>query len=285
MTRTTTEQLTLRLQHSTVSDAEQFRNVINNRSSNNVFELPYITSYGDTSTTDSEMVINLNNTTTSERREVLMNNILKYQDSSETRLELLSNSSLAVRSYLNQLLVRASSNGLVTEDQLHQIGNLFLYTLATTTGIDTVYDALVPLRESLFVHNMNGAHSLIIRERDLHQEAVTQFLQTHRINSEEILENCKKMFEEQQIQARNRNIMIGLAGAVTSFGLASIGWGPIGSILVRRLIPTLTSSAASQVFGGSSLVQSSSDFSESIRLRDVWDEGLKKIHEFLKGCL
>ncbi|DAZ93509.1 TPA: hypothetical protein N0F65_000358 (mitochondrion) [Lagenidium giganteum] len=97
------------LRPSSLNMRESFRDILNRRSQNNVGELPYLNDLNSVSSIDSNTIIELNNSTTSERRVELMESIINHQNSSENRALLIENSSSQVRTYLHDLLIRLAN--------------------------------------------------------------------------------------------------------------------------------------------------------------------------------
>jgi hypothetical protein len=277
----TEELLTLTLQPQTIDLSTSIRDRFRNRIDNDPnHSLPFVKRIDETECIDKDTIIEINNTTSSERRMEIMESLLEQNNNSEVRTLLISNSSLSVRTYLNDILIGASSHGNITEDHLLRVGNLFLYTISNLTGIETVHDVLVPLRQDMFNYNMNTVFSILTRESELHNQVVDQIA----LRDEEALtsqaEEHKKVIKEQYSFLNRRNIIIagttfGISTiAAYTFGIPNIASAPVIRSILNRSIPTSSTALIPSSFGG-----------DSIRLRDVWDEALKKMHEFLKGCL
>ena len=62
---------------------------------------------------DRDTIIELNNTTTSERRVELMENIINHKNSDENRSLLIENSSSQVRTYIHDILIRSGNNSTI----------------------------------------------------------------------------------------------------------------------------------------------------------------------------
>ena len=91
------------LRPSTLNMRSEFTDVINSRVIENNSRLPSTPSVGSISVIDRNTIIELNNSTTSERRVELMESIINHQNSNENRALLIENSSPQVRTYLHDL--------------------------------------------------------------------------------------------------------------------------------------------------------------------------------------
>lgn len=277
----TEEHLNLTLQPQTIdlttSIRDRFRDRIDNHPNHT---LPFVKRIDDKECIDKDTIIQINNTTTSERRVEIMESLLEQNNNSEVQTLLISNSSLQVRTYLNDILIGASSHGNINEDHLLRVGNIFLYTLSNLSGIETVHDVLVPLRQDMFNYNTNSLFSLLTRESILHSEVVDQLA----VREEEALtaeaEEHKKVIKTQYSFLNRRNMIIagttfGLTTiAAYTFGIPNIASAPVIRSLLNRSIPTSsTAIIPSSNFGGST---------DIIRFRDIFDDLIKKLHECLK---
>nr|AAW67023.1 ORF170 [Phytophthora infestans]ADK36697.1 unknown [Phytophthora infestans]ADZ32023.1 ORF170 [Phytophthora infestans]ADZ32031.1 ORF170 [Phytophthora infestans]ADZ32047.1 ORF170 [Phytophthora infestans] len=145
------------LQPSTFNFREQFRDAMAHQLLHSTrYRIPWVEQMGNTEVLDSEGVININNRTSSEERIELMQNILNYQNNQEISLLLIRNSSLQVRTYLHDLLIRSSNDLNISEEDLYRIGNIFLYT-RSNLDIDelVIRDFIQNMRKSMVVYNNN----------------------------------------------------------------------------------------------------------------------------------
>ena len=135
----------------TLNMREGFRNSLNRRITHNVSELPYVDDIDRIPTTiDSNLIIELNNTTSSERRIELMENIVNQENINENAYYLIANSSNQLRTYLHNLLITAASDMTIFEEDLYRIGNIFLYTIANLNVEELfIRDIVQYLRENI----------------------------------------------------------------------------------------------------------------------------------------
>lgn len=270
MTRTITEytttneaRLVLRPQISNIRD--DFRNVVNNRFVENNPRLPSTPMLESVPVIDRETIIELNNSTSSERRIEFMENIINHQNNYENRAFLIENSSPVVRTYLHQLLLRSASDSTISEEDLYRIGNIFLYIISNLE-IDGLIlrDIIQDLRESMVVYNTNRIFSIL----DIQVNSYNHFLDSVRLASEEQLNERVHEFNQeidQRIELNRRRVLYTTIGVLGSMALSSMGMPPIGGLLVR----SLTSSEM--------ITSSTQSVEEVVRLRDVWDASLKRI--------
>ena len=92
------------LQPEILNIREDWRNSLNRRVNNNISELPYIEEIDRIPTIDSDFIIEINNSTTSERRIELMENIINQENINDNSNFLITSSSNQVRTYLHDLL-------------------------------------------------------------------------------------------------------------------------------------------------------------------------------------
>lgn len=274
MTRTLVETITttgetnvtrMVLRPSTLNMRESFRDILNRRSQNNVGELPYINNLNRVSSIDSETIIELNNTTTSERRVEFMESIINHQNNSENRALLIENSSPEVRTYLHDLLIRSANNVTISEEELYRIGNIFLYTISNL-DIDglVLRDVIQNIRESMVVYNTNQVFSVL----DTQVTSYNNYLNNVRLATETQLEERVQEFHQevdQRITLNRQRVLYAGVGLLGSMALSSIGMPPVGGLLIRALTSSETVISSTQSVG------------EIIRLRDVWDASLKKM--------
>jgi hypothetical protein len=261
-----TDELRMVLQPRTLILREQFQNQLENQISNSTINrLPYLNRIEDVQSIDSNTIIELNNTTSSERRIKLMESILNHQNSDENRSLLIENSSLQVRTYLHDLLIRSANNSNVSEEDLYRIGNIFLYTISNLdiNGL-VLRDVIQNMRESLVIYNTNQVFSIL----DTQVTSYNYYLDNVRLATETQLEERVQEFHQemnQRITLNRRRILYAGIGLLGSMALNSFGMPPVGSLLVRALTSSET------------VVSSTQSVGEIIRLRDIWDASLKKM--------
>lgn len=279
MTRTLVETITtagetnvtrMVLRPSTLNIRESFRDILNRRSQNNIGELPYINDLNRVSSIDSETIIELNNTTSSERRLSFMESIINQENNSENRSLLIENSSSQVRTYLHDLLIRSANNSNITEEDLYRIGNIFLYIISNL-DIDglVMRDIIQNMRESMVVYNTNQVFSIL----DTQITSYNNYLDDVRLVTETQLEERVQEFHQevdQRIVTNRRRVLYAGVGLLGSMALSSLGMPPVGSLFVRALTSSET------------IVSSTQSVGEIIRLRDVWDASLKKMLDIIQ---
>lgn len=280
MTRTITETITqftntetnvtrMVLRPSTLNMRSEFRNVINNRVVENNSRLPSTPSVESIVVIDRETIIELNNSTSSERRLVFMESIINHQNNSENRSLLIENSSPEVRTYLHDLLIRSANNSTISEEDLYRIGNIFLYTISNL-DIDglVLRDVIQNMRESMVVYNTNQVFSIL----DTQVTTYNNYLDGVRLATEAQLEGRVQEFHQevdQRITLNHRRVLYAGVGLLGSMALSSFGMPPVGGLLVRALTSSET-------------ITSTQSVGEIIRLRDVWDASLKKMLDIIK---
>jgi hypothetical protein len=269
-TNTETDVTRMVLRPQTLFLREQFQNQLENQINNSTTNrLPYLNRIETVQSIDSETIIELNNTTTSERRVLLMESIINYQNSSENRALLIENSSPQVRTYLHDLLIRSANNSNISEEDLYRVGNIFLYIISNL-DIDglVLRDVVQNLRESMVIHNNNQIYSILSTQ----VTSYNSYLDGVGLATEEQLEERVQEFHQevdQRIVLNHRRVLYTGIGLLGSMVLGSIGMPPIGSLLVR----SLTSDISNSPFNPSS--------EEIIRLRDIWDASLRKVLSIL----
>jgi hypothetical protein len=281
MTRTITQTITeyttiptnetrMVLRPSTLNMRNEFRDVINNRVIENNSRLPSTPSLESIPVIDRDTIIELNNTTASERRIEFMENIINYQNSNGNRALLIENSSPQVRIYLHDLLVRSANNSNISEEDLYRIGNIFLYTISNLDIEGLVLrDVIQNMRESVVVYNTNQVFSIL----DTQVTSYNHYLNDVRLATETQLEERVQEFHQevnQRITLNRRRVIYAGVGLLGSMALSSFGMPPVGGLLIR----TLTSSEA--------VISSTQSVGEVIRLRDLWDASLKKMLDIIQ---
>ena len=148
-------ELRMVLRPATLDFREQFRNELQNQLNRDLnIRLPGVDIIENTNTIDGQDIIEINNRTSSERITEFMQNIINYENINDNSSFLITNSSNQVRTYLNDLLVRSASLFPINEDDLYQVGNIFLYTIANLE-IETLNlrDIIQHLRAHMVIYN------------------------------------------------------------------------------------------------------------------------------------
>lgn len=262
--------LNISLSHEALNMREDFNNLISNRINNENNRLPSVPIVENIDVIDRETIFNINNSTTSERRDAFMHEIITNTHSAENRMTLLENSNDNVHSYINQLLIRVSSNENVQEIDLYRIGNIFLYTLSNLTDVQTFRDIITPLQESYVIYSTHQVLSIppsITYEYRNILDSIGLLTEEH---LSERTDEFHKQVEEKMIVNRRRILMVG-AGILATTALSTIGVPPIGGLIVR---------------GISNVVETTSEVvpptTSSIRLRDLFDQTLVNIYNYIK---
>ena len=240
-------ELRMVLRPATLDFREQFRNELQNQLNRDLnIRLPGVDIIENTNTIDGQDIIEINNRTSSERITEFMQNIINYENINDNSSFLITNSSNQVRTYLNDLLVRSASLFPINEDDLYQVGNIFLYTIANLE-IETLNlrDIIQHLRAHMVIYNTDQ----IINILENHIPVYNDYLENIRLATDEQL-------EERMVLNRRRIMYAGL-GLVGSMALSSAGLPPVGGVIARTIANVSTNSASSN---------------EIIRLRDVWDD-------------
>jgi hypothetical protein len=270
-TNTETNVTRMVLRPQTLFLREQFQNQLENQINNSTTNrLPYLNRIETIQSMDSDTIIELNNTTSSERRVEFMESIINHQNSSENSALLIENSSPQVRTYLHDLLIRSANNSNITEEDLFRIGNIFLYSISNL-DIDglVLRDVIQNMRESMVVYNTNQVFSIL----DTQVISYNNYLDNIRLATETQLEERVQEFHQevdQRIALNRRRVLYAGVGLLGSMALSSIGMPPVGGLLVRALTSSET------------VVSSTQSVGEIIRLRDVWDASLKKMLDIIR---
>lgn len=268
-TETNVSRMVLRPQ--TLFLREQFQNQLENQINNSITNrLPYLNRIETVQSIDSDTIIELNNSTTSERRVELMESIINHQNNSENSALLIENSSPEVRTYLHDLLIRSANNSNISEEDLYRIGNIFLYTISNL-DIDGLIlrDVVQNMRESMVVYNTNQVFSIL----DTQVTSYNSYLDGVRLATETQLEERVQEFHQevdQRIVLNRRRVLYAGVGLLGSMALSSFGMPPVGGLLLRALTSSET------------VVSSTQSVGEIIRLRDVWDASLKKMLDIIQ---
>lgn len=263
-----TNGLRMVLRPSTLTVRRNFRNRLENQINNSeTNRLPYLNRIENDQLIDNETIIEINNSTTSERRIELMRSIIDNKNINNNTYYFLTNSTNQVRTYLHDLLIRSASNMNIREEDLYRVGNIFLYTIANLNeeGL-LIRDIIQHLRENLVIYNTDQ----IIRVLENHIPVYNDYLESIRLSTEEQLEERTQEFhqqvEERIILNRQRILYAGM-GLVGSMALTSMGFPPVGGVIARTIANVSSNSSSS---------------SEIIRLKDVWDASLKKLLDIIE---
>lgn len=264
ITNTNTETRII-LRPSVLNMRNEFRDVINNRIVDNNSRLPSTPLIESIPVIDRDSIIELNNSTSSERRLEIMQNIIDYQNSNENRFLLIENSSSQVRTYLHDLLIRSANNSNISEQDLYRIGNIFLYTISNLSNDELlIRDVINSIRESLVIYNTNQIFSIL----DNQISNYNSYLNEVELATERQLQERVQRFNEEmdyRIALNRRRIVYAGIGLLSSIALTSIGIPP--SLLLR--LPSFIPNER--------IITSTPPVEEVIRLRDVFDAFLKKM--------
>jgi len=266
---TTTESTTMILRPQTLNIRNQFRNLLNQRVSENNPRLPStpgitIDSNQTIPVIDREEIIELNNSTSSERRLEFMESIFSLENSDENRLFLILNTSNQVRTNLHDLLIRSANNSNISEEDLYRVGNIFLYTISNLDINGLIFrDVIQNIRESMVIYNTNQVYSILDNQINNYYN----YLENTNLATENQLEDRVNEFNQevdQRIVLNRKKMLYAGVGILGSMALTSLGMPPVGGLLVRSITPSVTNISSNSV-------------EEIIRLRDVWDAALKKM--------
>lgn len=261
-------ELRMVLRPATLDFREQFRNELQNQLNRDLnIRLPGVDIIENTNTIDGQDIIEINNRTSSERITEFMQNIINYENINDNSSFLITNSSNQVRTYLNDLLVRSASLFPINEDDLYQVGNIFLYTIANLE-IETLNlrDIIQHLRARMVIYNTDQ----IINILENHIPVYNDYLESIRLATDEQLEERTQEFRqevEERIILNRQRLMYAGMGLIGSMALTSIGLPPIGGVIARTVANVSTNSSNS---------------TEIIRLRDIWDASLKKLLDIIE---
>lgn len=271
LVETTTENTTtMLLRPQTLNIRDEFRNLLNMRFGDNNPRLPStpgitVDSNQTIPVIDREGIIELNNSTSSERRLEFMENVISLENSDENRLFLIQNTSNQVRTYLHDLLIRSANNSNISEEDLYRIGNIFLYTISNLDIEGLILrDVIQNMRESMVIYNTNQVFSIL----DTQIDSYNNYLDRARLATETQLEERVQEFHQevdQRIALNRRRLLYTGVGILGSMALTTLGMPPLGGLLVRSVTAPTSS------------IISSNSVEEIIRFRDVWDAALKKM--------
>lgn len=266
-TLTTNETTRVVLQPETLNMREDFRNSLNNRINNNISELISIENIDRISTIDSEIITEINNLTSSERRTELMRNVINQENIVNNSYFFIANSTNQVRTYLHDLLIRSALNMNIGEEDLYRVGNIFLYTIANLNEEWlSMRDIIQHLRQNMVIYNTDQ----IINILENHIPVYNDYLENIRLATDEQLEERTQEFHQQleePMVLNRRRIMYAGMGLVGSMALTSMSLPPVGGVIAKAVSSASTNSSSS---------------SEIIRLRDIWDTSLKKLLDIIE---
>lgn len=257
------------LRPSVLNIRNEFRNVINNRITDNNSRLPSTPSIESISVIDRDSIIELNNSTSSERRLEFMQNVINYQNSDNNRFLLIENSSSQVRFYLHNLLIRSANNSNISEQDLYRIGNIFLYTISNLNDDGLlIRDIINNIRETLVIYNTNQIFSIL----DSQISNYNNYLNEVELATEEQLQERVQRFHREiddRIALNRRRMVYAGIGLLSSITLTSVGIPPLvlNSLLLR--LPSFISNER--------LIVPAPQVEEVVRFRDVFDAFLKKM--------
>ena len=250
-----TNGLRMVLRPSTLTVRRNFRNRLENQINNSeTNRLPYLNRIENDQLIDNETIMEINNSTTSERRIELMRSIIDNKNINNNTYYFLTNSTNQVRTYLHDLLIRSASNMNIGEEDLYRVGNIFLYTIANLNEEGLfIRDIVQHLRENMVIYNTNQ----IINILENHIPIYNNYLESIRLATEEQLEGRTQEFLQQieeRINLNRQRILYAGMGLVGSMALTSIGLPPFSGVIARTVANVSSNSSSS---------------SEIIRLRDV----------------
>ena len=145
------------LSEDTLNLRDQLKNRLRKLLNNNTetHKLPYIKEINGEKIIDNETIIQINNKTTSEQKEEIIQDILDKKNLVDVRAYLLENSPEPVVGFTHDLILRNQSNEVLMENVLYPIGNILVYTVEDATGLSTVKAFIVSLKESMYIINSN----------------------------------------------------------------------------------------------------------------------------------
>lgn len=281
MTRTITETITqftnietnvtrMVLRPSTLDYRDQFRNSIEHQINHSTrYRIPWIEQFERENVIDNSGIIEINNTTSSERRLEFLESVFSLENNDENRLFLIQNTSNQVRIFLHDLLIRSANNSEISEEDLYRIGNIFLYTISNLNIDDLLLrDIIQNMRETMILYNNNQIFSILDNQLNIYNN----YLENIGLATENQLQERVNQFNQevdQRIALNRRRLLYTGVGLLGSMALTSLGMPPIGGLFVRSITPSVINI-------------SSNSIEEIIRLRDVWDAALKKMLTIIK---
>lgn len=265
------ERIRLTLNPSTLTLRESFRDELVRRiNAGNINELPWIRRLENETTLDSSSIINLNNQTTLERREELLNQIISHENGEENLNLIVNSSSDIVRSYINSLLIRFHNHENLSEVDFYRIGNILLYYVSNIelNGIE-ISQLMGSFRNVMFEYNQQQMIPSFINEIiNNSNETLDQLGLLTEQQLQERADEFHQQVEEHRLIAQRRRLMVFGIGVLGSMALTSMGLPPVGSLFIRSITNTMPVSTNS--------------VEDIIRFRDVWDASLKKMLDIIK---
>jgi len=264
----TTGELRLVLRPEILNMRENFRDSLTRRVNYNISELPYVNDITVTQTIDFDGIIEINNSTSSERRIELMRSIINRENINDNSAFFIATSSNQVRTYLHDLLIRSASNFNINEIDLYRVGNLLLYTIANMheEGL-FIRDIVQHLREHMVMYNTNQILNILQNHIPIYNDYLESLSLA---TNSQLDERCEEFYQQvdERIALNRRRVLYAGLGLVGSMALTSIGLPPLGGIIARTVANVSSNSSMNS--------------NEVIRLRDVWDASLKKLLDIIE---
>lgn len=271
------------LNPNTVNLRDNFRRELESRLNNNVNELPRLRQVESTDVIDRNSIINLDNETTSERRESLINEVLRLENAEGNLSEIVQHSSTVVLSYINSLLIRYHNNETIPEVDFYRVGNILLYYVSSIelNGVE-INQLMGSFRNVMFEYNQQQMIPSFINGIINHSnETLSRF---SLLTEEQLNANASRFFEgvdqrEEElkelrlVQSRKRVMMVG-GSILAAMAFNSLGGPSILSGMVGRGVI----SGVNTLMDSSSIIQPTP---ESIRLRDIFDKVLSITYKTL----
>lgn len=231
---------------------------------------------------DRETILEMNRVISPQERVSIMENIIDCNNAEEIRMLLLKHSPEEVIKYLKDIFIRSTDSETITNQQLLALGNIMLYSMANIPEVTILRDVLEPLRSTVMAYDRNETMNFILSlTPEFNQHAHHLRLATE----EQLQERTTEFYRETNsyISSNYRRTLMMIGTTITGAGLMYVGLPylvplvrPIGSILVSS---TSTPSLSNTITPSTNNFGCSTDI---IRLRDIFDDLLKKVHECLK---
>lgn len=148
------------------------RNALRQKISNRIIEnlnrnLPSIRSIQEIDTIDSEVIIELNNSTSSERRIELVNEIINSLNSQQNLNLLINNAPVHVLENIRIILNNYCNSNNISIKDLNRIGNILLYHLANISSetinlsefIDNLRISIIEIENNFDIIRINDLNS------------------------------------------------------------------------------------------------------------------------------
>ena len=195
---------------------ERLENQVNNSTNH---RLPYLNHIEDMQLIDASTIIEINNSTTSERRVELMRSIINSENIDDNSYFLLENSTNQVRTYLHDLLIRSAMHRNITEEDLYRVGNIFLYTIANLSEEGLfVRDIVQHLRENMVNYNTNQILTVLRNHIPIYND----YLETLRLATDRQLSERSEEFLQEvegRVLLNRRRVLYAGLGLVGSMAL------------------------------------------------------------------